>query len=155
MVVGFQGNSHNHGLKRSGSQSWQGDGHKVSKYKHQAIPNTDGVDHGNTNGIPSKQINLHNASNTNHNENYIHGVSVPMRRSVFVLRLKIILVERCQFVAAFLCYDDTNEHHASLCGEYYSNNSSKFRDRNVSNLLYTSSTADFTRSRSDRVPLPK
>lgn len=26
-----------HGLKRCGSESWQGDGHKVSKHKHQAI----------------------------------------------------------------------------------------------------------------------
>lgn len=27
--------NYNHGVKRSGSHSWEGDSHKVSKYKHQ------------------------------------------------------------------------------------------------------------------------
>lgn len=40
----FQQSNHNHGVKRSGSLSWEGDNHKVSKYKHLPGPSYECAD---------------------------------------------------------------------------------------------------------------
>lgn len=64
-----QGNNHNHGLKRSGSQSWQGDSHKVSKHKHQSAAQNDGLEVLNTTGTFYKPQNVANTPGvTNFNE---------------------------------------------------------------------------------------
>lgn len=64
-----QGNVHNHGLKRTGSQSWQGDSHKVSKHKHQTAAQNDGVEALNTSSnLIYKTHNVTNSSVVNSNE---------------------------------------------------------------------------------------
>ncbi|CAH0556603.1 unnamed protein product [Brassicogethes aeneus] len=70
-----EGGHHIHGVKRSGSHSWEGDSHKVSKHNHQSgvIINKEDQTHSNNNGFASKPVSGYNqnatSNNTNCNEN--------------------------------------------------------------------------------------
>ncbi|XP_019867185.1 period circadian protein isoform X2 [Aethina tumida] len=67
--------NHGHGVKRSGSYSWEGDSHKISKHtKHQngITSNKEDLAHATTNAFPSKTINNMNqpvSNNINCTEN--------------------------------------------------------------------------------------